>query len=120
MGARMAALGLAARGIANQMKSLIGIALLVTVFASPALADSVFVVKYASRADKKVYVVAYASGADCVIWRAPNTSRARGPARWFFVNYASGADVKIFYVKYASQAELRIFFTPYASRAGCK
>ena len=102
------------------MKALVVIAALVVLLAPPALADSVFVVKYASRADKKVYVVAYASGADCVIWRSPNASRARGPARWFFVDYVSRADVKIFYVKYASRAAIRVFFTPYASRANCK
>lgn len=101
------------------MKAFVVIAALVSMLALPALSDSVFVVKYASRADKKVYVVSYASGADCVIWRSPNVSRARGPARWFFVDYASSADVKIFYVKYTSRADIRIFFTPYASRANC-
>lgn len=106
--------------VVTPMAAIVAMAMISQSIVSPGHADQVYVVKYASRADKKVYVTKYASRADCIIYRTKYASRAQGPTKWHIVRYASRAKLKIFYVKYESRADLKVFFTPYESRARCR
>jgi len=83
----------------------------------PAMAQTMYEVKYRTQANMLLYETEHASQADMLYYVVDYRSRVNeNKHHWYWVKYASQAKYKVWWVKYASQADRKVYKVKYPSQ----